>query len=696
MNLATTLPTLTQNVTIPFQAIIKDNAGNPVTKTQADSSSSVTYDNAAPDLSSLALSVTGPGVASYDAKTYINLLSEDTNTYVWLNDGGASIVFTNLDSNFKSYKYTLSGLDGDSHLINPSLEFSSGPKITYGALKALSGYSESELTLLVRVFDQAGNYTDSSIGFTVDRTSPDVSGITGTNSSNPNEDQLVFTLSEDLQPGTIAAGVSIAGPGTAGAAIVYDSGTDTITVTAASGKEFTVGSTYALTFDSSVVDLAGNPMKEATYSGSFGSDGTITDDTTKPALTGVAGNDSGSPGTDTITLTLSEDILNVSTGFTITGENTGGANIDYDSDTHTITVTADSGKEFTLAKPYTFNFDSSIVDLAGNAMEKSLYGSAFAVGAMTLDSDPPTVTGIVGHDSSNTGEDTITLTLSEDIQNDANFTITGTDSTGAVIVYSSADDTITVTAGAGKAFFGSYNFSFSGVTDSHGLPMAQGSYTAVFADSTMTFSGINKSHKISDSLQSSSSISQPTRRTYHRDFADSYQQRATRTIRSEQPKKKSNTAVETKESQTIIQKPIIQTGFSASQTTSLAKPVKQREIVDLDTSDKELTQTMEQVDSNSKEYKKKLERLLTPELTRAQLSEMNDLLTPEIVKPETITVSTTPFMTGTSHQVDVILSDDDADVGKPLAYLGLQILGWLLAGLFTLGFIIVVRRMNRT
>ena len=126
------------------------------------------------------------------------------------------------------------------------------------------------------------------------------------------------------------------------------------------------------------------------------------------------------------------------------------------------------------------------------------------------------------------------------------------------------------------------------------------------------------------------------------------------------------------------------------------RPIKEREIVDLDTSDKSLNRVMEQVDENSTEYQASVQKLLGPELTRTQLKEMNSLLEPVIVAPEMMSVSTTPFLMGASTQVEVVLSEAPASHEDPLRYLGLQVLGWLLAGMLTAGFILLMKKMSQT
>jgi len=105
---------------------------------------------------------------------------------------------------------------------------------------------------------------------------------------------------------------------------------------------------------------------------------------------------------------------------------------------------------------------------------------------------------------------------------------------------------------------------------------------------------------------------------------------------------------------------------------------------------------MEQVDINGREYREKLEGLLTPELTRAEMGDINEILVPVIVEPEILTVSSSPFMAGTSNQVDIVLSDDAETPVESLGYLGLQILGWILAGLLTAGFILLMKKMSKT
>ncbi|MBF9017092.1 MULTISPECIES: hypothetical protein, partial [unclassified Oceanispirochaeta] len=184
----------TQDTTISFTSTVYDRADNELPV----SDSSITYDNDAPIISYLTLAFTdnntivSDGIVVDGGTTYINGYANDTDTDISLsvNDGSGGTSLSDLDDNFRGYQYTFGSFTGSE----TSADDISADSIDYSTYSADALQGSNTLTL--RVYDEAGNYDEKTIGFTLDTEKESaIDSITGIDT-----DEVVITF-KDAYPG---------------------------------------------------------------------------------------------------------------------------------------------------------------------------------------------------------------------------------------------------------------------------------------------------------------------------------------------------------------------------------------------------------------------------------------------------------------------------------------------------------------
>ena len=117
---------------------------------------------------------------------------------------------------------------------------------------------------------------------------------------------------------------------------------------------------------------------------------------------------------------------------------------------------------------------------------------------------------------------------------------------------------------------------------------------------------------------------------------------------------------------------------------------------DLNTGLEALSRAMEQVEKNRADYEALLDVLVPDEMNTAELLAMNALLEPEIYEPITMTVSTSPLVSGAAEiELAVSTSSGGEQVDDAAAYLALKALIILTGVLLTVGFLFMMRRFRR-
>jgi Bacterial Ig-like domain len=121
----------------------------------------------------------------------------------------------------------------------------------------------------------------------------------------------------------------------------------------------------------------------------------------------------------------------------------------------------------------------------------------------------------------------------------------------------------------------------------------------------------------------------------------------------------------------------------------------ERILEDLSPSNNPVKDVMDQIAFNEAEYKAALESLMTPTLSRQRLHDMEAIMEPELVEPEMLTVSATPFLMGAATEVNVVISDSEMGE-KASGALLIQILAALVMALLSIGFVVVLKKMSKT
>ncbi|MBF9017091.1 MULTISPECIES: Ig-like domain repeat protein, partial [unclassified Oceanispirochaeta] len=251
----------TQDTTISFASTVYDRAGNDLSV----SDSSITYDNDAPEISYLTLTFTDTdtivtdGVVVDGLTTYINSYANDTDTDISLsvNDGSGGTSLLDLDDNFRGYQYTFGSFTGSE----TSADDINADSIDYSTYSADALEGSNSLTL--RVYDEAGNFDDTSIIFTLDTVAPIINvtefttpGTTYTAYAKENEKvELDFTIVE-----------AVSGIDTSGSFVKINNSTESPTTYFGDGTSMTsdynttgvAGSNDYIDFEISILDKAGN------------------------------------------------------------------------------------------------------------------------------------------------------------------------------------------------------------------------------------------------------------------------------------------------------------------------------------------------------------------------------------------------------------------------------------------------------
>ncbi|MDC7239245.1 MAG: Ig-like domain-containing protein, partial [Spirochaetales bacterium] len=182
---------LSQGV-VPFTLTLRDMAGNELT-VEEDSTpvvSLVSYDSDSPDADNADIELVataGTGVKG----EYLNLSATGNDEVLKITDNG-------IDDNYIGYTYTVTGPDSFS---NVQSSIQSSVSVTVDSLlnsSSLSGVDDGTYTAEFTFYDSAGNTDSVEKDFIVDRTLPEVSGITSGSDHSGDENYVNQTHTVDL------------------------------------------------------------------------------------------------------------------------------------------------------------------------------------------------------------------------------------------------------------------------------------------------------------------------------------------------------------------------------------------------------------------------------------------------------------------------------------------------------------------
>ncbi|QEN08599.1 hypothetical protein EXM22_11605 [Oceanispirochaeta crateris] len=692
---------------------VYDLAGN---YTDEDSTVSFTLDTVAPNITATSFTNIDGTNSEYakDSETIQLMLTHDADS--------SGIDLTNSSVSIGSDEGIVSSI-----ISTTSIQFDY-ETIPYDSGNPLEPYDESDenITFDVTLKDKAGNsaspITSVSSGLAVMFYSgaPAVvtSGSLGANgvsatvysSDGPNSeygnDAATFHLS-------VSSGRKLQIPnvvvGTASAAEMTGTAGDTsfTYVQSLSALSSHLSDEAQIPFTASISDMAGNIAtinQENSYDSSF-----VIYDNTAPDLSnfsidlvGGAGAGSAYLNADSSDLNTYIQLVNTDGELTLLDENYRGYQFSYST---AFSGLASDDLNDTTA-PYTIPYTTFIpdavegsshtlrirvYDLAGN------YTDEDSTVSFTLDTVAPTI-----HASGNS-ESTVLTIDTTDIGSPALEEIALTNGPSNVEGGTAGNTTYTIDTATTFTVGTTYEFTAPIVTDDAGNS-SNNSFDIVYGTgSDLVVSGLSTTLTTIQPLVSSNQTGTSSFKSIST-YDDSEFRRYSKVIESLQTSSVSQT-YDTQVSKSIVSsdsersrlsiRPVLTTKFVKSNAIP-SRPVKEREMEDFDISDEVLAEAMAQVEMNQAEYQASVQKILGPELSRAELKELNIRMEPVIVTAEVITVSTTPFLMGTSTQVDVILSDSSENHEDPFQYLGLQILGWFLAGLLTTGFILLMKKMSGT